>query len=479
MYAFNLRPCLFFLAGLLVFQSCSPVSESETNTSNTPALTETSDTPTTGPLQEIAPPFQNIQLPVHNFEIDPAQPHRLEAGNGTTIEIEPNSFVDINGAPVTEPVRIQYREFQSAAELLLSGIPMEVVGANGEKMPMETAGMFELEGTTVAGGERVFIAENRDLTVNLASDAEGEYPFWFFDREKGNWKEIGTTTPAPNPVREAARQTMAATPKPKAPLKPALLDKSKPVLDFDVNYDNYPELRQLKGIMWQYSGTDARLDPVNNKWIFREPWDFVKLEPTDKPNEYKMVLTHGDKNFIIPVCPTLKDKDYKAAIEDFNRQAKAYREYVENKTAQKDLVKAQMKFIRTVKIGNFGIHNCDILYGNKKAVRLMANFDFGPLPVGARNMIPVYLISREGRSVVKYTSATWGNFIVDPTSKSALMAVLPNNKVAVFTARDFMNQREAIQAANNDVYDFKMQLIESDPSSPEDIQNIINAGLSI
>ncbi|MCR9286657.1 MAG: hypothetical protein NXI23_04615 [Bacteroidetes bacterium] len=426
----------------------------------------------------VAPPMENLDVKYNNFQVSPTESKILELKNGTSIEIPENAFVDANGNPVTESVQIQYREFHNAAELIASGIPMEVIKENGQKELMQTAGMFEMEGKTNKG-ERVFIAEDKEVKVNMASHIEGEYPFWYFDHERGNWEEMGTNTPTPNPKREAAELALTQMEKSefatmKAPIKPIKFDRKKPALNFDINYDNFPELKQMRGIVWQYSGTKSKLDPVNNKWIFKEQWDFVKLEASDKVNQYNMVLTNADKNFVIPVCPSQKGKDFDKAMKEFQTSAAEYREYVENKTAKKEFLEAQAKFVRSFAVNRFGIHNYDILIKRPNAVRLMANFDFGKFPGHVKKMIPVYLVTGQDRSIVAFPYESWDRFVFSPEMENKLIAVLPGNKLATFSQREFFDQKEAMVRRNNGSYDFKMTIHDQEVKTINDIQHILN-----
>lgn len=428
--------------------------------------------------QMVAPPMENLDVQFNNFKVQPSEAKVLELDNGTSIEIPENAFVDAKGNPVTEPVNIQYREFHNAAELLASGIPMEVIKENGQKEIMQTAGMFEMGGTTNSG-ERVFIADDKEVKVNMASHVDGDYPFWRFDPDRGNWEELGMNTPTPNPKKAAAKKALKEMESGefasmKAPLKPVKFDKKKPALNFDINFDNFPELKQMKGIVWQYSGSNEKLNPVNNKWIFKEQWDFVKLEDSDKVNEFNMVLTNEDKNFVIPVCASQKGKDFDKAMEKFKEQAIAYRDYVENRTAKKEFLKAQANFVRSFAINRFGIHNYDLLIKQPNAVRLLANFDFGQLPSHVKKMVPVYLVTGDNRSIVAFPYENWNRFIFSPDMENKLIAVLPGNKLATFSQRDFFDNQDEMVRRNNGDFTFKMKVHDREVKTISDIQDILN-----
>ncbi len=463
--------CLVCLS-FFIFQNCQNTSNVETAAASADAGVQSEDLA----LQNILPPLEEIDVEFNSFEVQPTQAQTIEMENGSSIEIPANSFVDSKGNPISEPVKVHYREFHNAAQIMASGIPMEVIGENGEKAWMQTAGMFEMQATTKSGSE-VFISEDKPVNVNMASYEDGEYPFWYFNPEKGNWEELGTNNPTPNPKMLKLEQESALSAKaeiPSQPAKPVKFDKSKAALNFNINYENFPDLKQMKGMVWQYAGDDAKADPVNNKWIFKEPWDYANLEAGDKPNQYQIVLSNSEKTFVIPAVPSRKGKHFEKAMKEFQKQSMEYKSYVENKTAQREMMQTQAEFVRSFSVQNLGIYNYDILIKRQGTIQVMADFDFGNLPSHVKKMIPVYLITGEGRSVVAFPRENWDRFVFDPQMANHLIAVLPGNKLATFSNNDFQDERNNLEMANKGDYVFKMQIHDQEVKSIEDIQHVLN-----
>ncbi|MGC6531713.1 MAG: hypothetical protein ACON34_01805, partial [Flavobacteriales bacterium] len=94
-------------------------------------------------------------------------------------------LVDADGNPITGEVDLDYREFRNKADLFLSGIPMEYDSA-GTAYTFESAGMFELRGQQ--NGQEVFIANNRNLTVEMEQlQASTEFSQYVLVEETGEW----------------------------------------------------------------------------------------------------------------------------------------------------------------------------------------------------------------------------------------------------------------------------------------------------
>lgn len=470
---------LLFISGALFFIGCqSEVANQET------AQAGIGEVLATLAKQTVNPPMNNLDIQYNHFEVSASEAKTLELENGTTIEIPANAFVDAEGNPVTTPVDIQYREFHNAADILVSGIPMEVLGDKGQKSRMQTAGMFQMSAT--AAGEEVFIAEGKELAVNMASHVDGEYDFWYFDEEKGNWDGLGAVNPQPNPKiaemkiamerygvgGEKLKEGKSYARKPIAPVK---FSKSKPALNFDVNYDQFPELKQMQGIVWQFSGSDDKLAPQNNRWIFKEDWEHVTLEASEIPNQYKMVLSNEGQTFIMPVVPSRKGKDFKKAVAEYNAQMNDYKEAIANKSDLKEMYKKQAEFVRSFNVNRFGIYNHDILMKDNGNIRVLADFDFGPIKSNMKKMIPVYMVTGEGRSVVAFPYENWDLFVFDPEIANCLVAVLPGNKVATFSAAEFMQQKDKLKAANDNEYVFKMKILDTQINSVQELQGVLNS----
>jgi hypothetical protein len=343
---------------------------------------------------------------------------------------------------------------------------------NGVDGDMQTAGMFEINASV--NDQEIFVAEGKNIGINMASNVDGDnYDFWELNQETGAWKNLGGSTAQPNIKKQEAEKAIASLSKMKAPTPPAKFDKAKPVLNFELNLNSYPELKSMKNIFWQFTGKGE--NPKNNPWVFKEKWTSADIKKGVRGNEYIMVLKNDKKNFSTTVCPSQKGKEFDKALSDYETALRDYKSNETTKEERMNFMKRQTDFVRSFQIQNMGIYNCDALIGNPQALAFQANFDFGPDVSAAHNKVNVYLITNDARSVIAYPYARRRNFVLDPGMDNQLIAILPNNKYATFSQQDFDASLEEIKNSNGKVFTFKMN-VETEPiESVEDLTKAMAA----
>jgi|GEM_PF-666697 len=473
----NFKLQTLLLLSFFLFQCADTSKNSHTaNSENTAAADEQAARRAAATIKpdkfSVRPPFDNTQVNVAPsiHIVQPGQSTTLTLQTGTTIEIPANIFVNEAGQPVTTPVEIKFREFHNAAQIIASGIPMTVRGPNGQEDWMQTAGMFEIEGRSE--GKPVKIAPGQSVAVHLASQVSGNYPVWYFDPAQGNWLEQGSNTPKANPaaaplVREVAALRSATA---RRPVPPVEYDKSKPSLDFKLDVREFPELRPLRNIVWQYAGTDPKLDPANNRWINKTAWVEAKLESDKTSNRYLLTLVGDEKDYSIPVMPSLRGNDLEQAKATYDKAVARYEENMKALENKEAILNEQAAFRRSLSVKGFGIYNYDLLLHRSDALAVVADFDFGDLPFEAKKLVTVYLITGEGRTIIGLPFYNWSDFSYIPSKDNRLVAVLPGNRIATFSQQDFDNEEANLAAARNNRYVFKMKVEDAPITSEDDLQ---------
>jgi len=478
----NLKLSFLFIALASLFFACqesttisSDATNNQDNATSSEALTEA---PKLSLAQEltaigVAPPIQNVDVAFQKFEVNPSKEKVIKLKNGTSIEIPKSAFVDKEGKEVTTPVTIAYREFHNASEIICSGIPMHVLNENDELEWMQTAGMFEIKGAT-SDGEAVSIAEGKAVNVNMASEVDGEYGFWYLNPETKSWDTQGTSNAVavaqPN-INSSA--SLISEGNMSAPTRPVAFSKDKSSFDVDIDYNHFPELKEMQGIIWQFAGKDASKDPKNNKWVQEEDWVDMKLAKGSS-GLYTLKFISATKEYEIDVCPSQKGKDYDSALASYEAEMTRYQ--AEQKARQIAAINANYqlkKFTRSLGVNNFGTYNHDIFYKRKKAVRMLADFDFGDLPEEDKTKATVFLITADKKAVIKYPHYAWKNFTFDPTDDNCLFAVLPNNKTATFSKENFEKIEGTLGKADNQGYKFVMDIQETPIKDIEDVTKLL------
>jgi hypothetical protein len=255
------------------------------------------------------------------------------------------------------------------------------------------------------------------------------------------------------------------------PILPYKFDKNKPVLEFDINYDNFPELKEMNGIVWQYAGDDDLRDPVKNKWIFQENWDKAEIEAFPYGNLYKLILKSNSKEFITTVSPSQSGEDFEKSMAEYSRKQN---EYEANKLSiedMKELVQEQGDFIRSARIEGFGIYNCDYLMRDNDNILVDAKFDFGTMIPGINKLAKVYMIM-DNRNIMSY--AAIGKVSIDPTAKTRMVAILPQQKYATISESEFATMLDDIKAVDGGQYKFKMTFKDKVIASLKQLKDTIN-----
>jgi hypothetical protein len=409
----------------------------------------------------VTPPLRGVDVPVHQFKIQANKARTIQVGTlGTSIEIPADAFVDAQGQPVQGEVNIEFKEYHSISDIMVSGIPMQLTSPDGSTGYMQSAGMFDIQGSS--GGQPVFIREGKTVTVNLASQhQDGDYDFWRLDKEAKQWLNKGPSKPQTNPTKAQARERLrkAVAEAITAPVKPYRFDNKKPVLEFDINLDNFPHLKEMGAVMWQYAGSDDKRDPAKNPWVLKEPWDAAEVEPYDDgSNLYRLVLRNDKKEFITTVCPNQSGAEFKESMEEYATKLKSYEENKVTQSEMKELVKQQADFIRSYAVEGFGIYNYDIMLKDDDFVPLLVDFDFGDLMIpGLHKLTTVYMIT-DNRNVVKYPPHDWNRIRINPNAETKMVALLPGNRYATLSSDEFEDLMPSIKAARGKEYTFKMNV---------------------
>lgn len=424
---------------------------------------------TTKQVSAIQPPLGKVDVGFQQFNLQTDKTQVLELENGTTIEIKAHTFVDENGTPVHEDVTLEYREFHTAADIIASGIPMSY-DTGGASYTFETAGMFEIDAN--ADGAPVFIDEGKDIQVNMASFAEGDdFNFYALDEVTGDWSYTGTARPQPMRTGEAingdTNDTETIDPNPE-PVMPVNSKDVASVIDLDVDYSAFPELKPFKTIVWTYAGKNKQA----RDQVFNTTWRNISLEQGD--GAYIMKLSDLEKSAELEVQPVLNEADYEAAMQDFENRMDEYDSRQQQMAEERQRLETEAQLVRSFQVQNFGTYNWDRIYKRPEMVRVDADFQFNEELDADINNVKVYLVSGLDRAITTYYPSDWQRFSFDPTDNNKLLAVLPGNRIAVFSQKDFdkidpgpINRDEPLS------YTFKMKTVPGEVNQMEDLQSIL------
>lgn len=386
-------------------------------------------------------PFRNVNVDENKFNIDPTQETALKLENGTSITIPANALVDKDNKPVKRTVRIKYREFQSSVDILLSGIPMSYDSA-GVKHNFESAGMFDISAST-EDNNPVFIKQGANVNVQIAtSKKDNNFSFYYLDTITKKWDYITTKRPDENldkkeKMAELASKIQLQEQEKNKLLKPKKYSKTDKIINFDVNYSSFKELAPFHSLVWRYAESNKKNDPSLNKWIYSEKWSNIKLEAIGSSmSVYRLNLMSAGRQFSMLVEPVLSGKDLEKAQNEFMEKYVSYQKIIDDYAAAQKQAMMEADLLRSFSVAKFGIYNWDRFYKDDNSIRLVANFKFDKSFPGSENA-KVFLVINSKNMVIPYPSNSQTTFSFIPSDDNKLIAVLPDNRIAVFSTADF------------------------------------------
>ena len=421
-------------------------------------------------VPRVQPPNPALDVPRERLTFDAAKGLEHRQPNGTIIRIPAAAFVDADGQVVTGPVDLDYREFHRAAEVLVSGIPMKATAADGTRGDMQTAGMLEIR--AAQNGQPLALAPHQSIDLDVASHVnDGDYATWTLDESTGEWTPTGTSAARPNPTYPTP--TKVTKPRRPAPAAPVAYRADRPVLDLDFNQKLLKDLRIPRGVLWQYAGAGGADDPAGRIDLRRTDWNFAELEPLPGKATYRLVLKNNDQTFRTEVAPTLKGKKLDAAMADYQQQMATYQRELRQVSGKELIQTEQAEFVRNLRLNNLGFHNFDLIRGMPGGVRVYASFDYGTGDEGLNRGTEVFLITNDGRSVLRYHPDHFDRFTFSAERDNKLVALLPGNRVATFSQADFDAQLPRLQAAAGTGYTFQMQVHPTPLQSAKDLDRLL------
>lgn len=415
----------------------------------------------------LTPPFKNITIKPALMKIDPQKGGQLKTSAGSVIDIPEDAFVYIDGRTVSDMVDISFSEFRSPADVIASGIPMDVDSA-GKTYHFQTAGMFRISGT--CSGEPVEIASGKNINVNFASGESGSYDIYFLDPVSGKWQ-----------LASASKSSVAATASDSIskgiaeitkPVEPVKLDKNKPVLDFDVNIKGCSEINFYSGLVWQYSDNEKYPDPANSSWVFSRKWSKYSISPlNNNSSEYLLCLSDDKTSFTTSVVPVMSAKNYKKNLKVYTQKLAEYNSTLEKARAENARLESENKLYRSFGLNKMGIYNFDICT-QPGVVAFNASYTFDDPDVKDEfNSIALYMVTNKNRSVIQVNSE---RFLFDPKMDNKLLAVLPDDRIAYYSAKDF-KKIDINLLQKKGTFEFVLNVVKKKIDTVNDLNSLLNS----
>ncbi|MBC7864460.1 MAG: hypothetical protein IAF38_15910 [Bacteroidia bacterium] len=135
-----------------------------------------------------------------------------------------------------------------------------------------------------------------------------------------------------------------------------------------------------------------------------------------------------------------------------------YLRLVNEKEAKEEKRKqSENTVLRQFQMKNFGIYNYDRIYHDSTAIGIEALVEMGS-NLGGSEMTYFLVTGANERVVIRYSKEGLAKFYFKPTDPNILLAVLPDDKVAIFSKENF-SKLDVEKLKKEKKYTFKMEIL--------------------
>lgn len=412
-----MKPTTILVATALIFAACKSTTTKE--------ITEIENATET--ISSVVQPINDLQNPASIFTIVSDIESKIELPNGGSIEVPAGAFVDQDGKSVSGKVDVEWAEFHSLTDIMLSGIPMKYDSA-GIEYNFVSGGMFTINAKQ--SGENIFVKEGERLKVNLASmDDTPCYNFYQLDEKTGDWSYDKTDVATPIASSESVKGELE-TPKKEDPV----------IIDAEVDFSEFSELSNMDIVAWKAT---EKLT-LDEKRRIKNYVSMLSLQKDDKGYflDFKR-MKNAAKIYVAPF--TLRDAQ--------KQQTTLKEEIKDDLAAIKTLYQNEGKgrLMRTTSITSFGTFNWDH-YSSNELQPLFAEFKYG----SAKNpeLASLFYMNIDDNLLIKCNALEDRSFVFQPKKRCALIAIMPNNEIYTMNNSGF---KEIASQRNRANYTFNLK----------------------
>ncbi|MFN5183006.1 MAG: hypothetical protein ACK5D5_08275 [Bacteroidota bacterium] len=427
-------------------------------------------------------PFKKVNVPLSIYTIDPSKDVTLVTQSGSKIHIGSNSIVDKDGNKVTGSVKIKYREFKDAAEIMSAGIPMSFKNdPSGQNKCFQSAGMFEILGENNEG-KAVFIDKEKPIKVELTSNNTGDgYSNFYLNQKTGDWIYSGEERKTPN----LEKLNLNAQIK-KLKVLTAFNGKdyfalnSMGLLDafFNDDYEKImpyyskknkalPEKLLRYGIKSENIYSNDEVSIGRNEYpasmVIWENINHTKFPSWTKDRRAEVTKISGD----VYEITVSTDRNNKTIFRTKVRAVMSiksmvrfspehwtskYQETMEEIKKQEETLAKMSDMYRVLEVNSFGIHNCDKFYSKPESFAINAKII---LPKSENNFKPerLFYVSAKDKVTIDYKLTDIVKMTIYPDSTASIYTVLENDMLAKIGSESLLK----LNKANSENKEIKME----------------------
>ena len=356
---------------------------------------------------------------------------------GTHIVIPGNILLDESGRKTRGKVTLKFREFHTANEIFLSGIPMQF--GDDREAYFNSGGMMEIEVTQ--NGKSLSIAKDKKIEIELASaiSPDSDYRL-FFLTDDITWDNGRNFETINNYRRDNALASMPAIPP--TPIDPS---PGNDAFIFNIVSDNdaAPQLRVWNNVDWKLNRIEGELTAGEALRVIWDQATVVKSASNGGEYEISYKFSQADYSGRIHkfqgklfATPALQGEELALAEAQYTEDLEKYAVTTARLNAEKERLDMEAGILNKFTISEFGIYNIDKIEKLDMFAQVDVAFDFENELNPLINQVMLYVILEDQRGVIKFNAADWDE-IPAITSRCSFAAVLPKGIVAYVSSEHY------------------------------------------
>ena len=418
----------------------------------------------------VKPPIKNVDVQSEVFSISTETNNILTTKSGSIIEIPAYSLTDESGVPLKGRSTIHYREFSDPADIMASGIPMNVNDKNANiDKPFISAGMFEIKATHPTCNA-IRINSSAPINVKLASNRNGsDYSNFYLNSTTGDWVYAGQGSQFPNERKMELNKQLRKFKTTTGFLgRDYVVFNNQSLIDAYLNEDNERIYKFFENEKWKipsklltygvkeigmYSNQDIEHNGFTRPaamWLW-ENLDHVHFPPVAN-GAYASLEKIGNSIYKISLKEYMNDSIlFSARLKvvmslkhmlkfDPEFWKKDYEEAIKEVRKQEEILSKMTDLYREFQVNAFGIYNSDKFYNNPESFEVIAKFNF-PGQTELFSPEKVYYVSKNEKLLITYTIQNKTKFMLCKDASARLYTVVKGNYLAEIDPTQLMSLR--------------------------------------
>jgi len=381
---------------------------------------------------------------------------------GTHIQIPGNILIDNEGRSVQGRVTLKFREYHTANDIFLSGIPMQM--RDDRNQFMESNGMMEMR--IEKNGKPLSVKKGENIEVDLANfntPTDGFELFYLNNDEV--WDEGKPFQSLNNDRRDSS--LAALPPNPSTPINP-IPGETDRIFTLAIDSKKSINLKAWENVKFRFL---EDIEGLEFNDAVRINWDNTTISRSDKDKNllyfnFNCTLRDNNGNIIkhfskILAEPLLSGKKLERAMKQYDEDLKLYEKELAKIEEERTRLENEAALLSRFTVNEFGIFNIDFVSKLDESVLVELDFDFENEINPLLNQVMLYVILEDKKGVVKLNASDW-NKVPASESETSLAAVLPDGTVA-FVDADSFKKKVAPESLNKSFaykFYFKTQRIK-------------------